>query len=73
MFQDNGIEIVKTIIQIAHNLKINIIAEGVEHREQAEHLHKLSREYAQRYYFSKPPSVETIEQSLLNNIVLKTA
>lgn len=73
MFQDNGIEIVKTIIQMAHNLKMNVIAEGVEHREQAEHLHKLGCEYAQGYYFSKPLDVETIEQSLLKNTVLKIA
>ena len=39
---------------LAHALGINVIAEGVETKEQLAHLDKLQCEYAQGYLFSKP-------------------
>ena len=36
------------------NLKISIVIEGVETKEQYEHMKELGIEYIQGYYFSKP-------------------
>lgn len=49
-----AMEIVKTIITMAHNMKMDVIAEGVETIEQLEELRKLRCDYYQGYWFSKP-------------------
>jgi diguanylate cyclase (GGDEF)-like protein/PAS domain S-box-containing protein len=52
------LEIIKTILSLAHNLNMEAIAEGVETPEQYEALKALACEYAQGYFFSKPVSAE---------------
>jgi diguanylate cyclase (GGDEF)-like protein/PAS domain S-box-containing protein len=47
-------DIVKTIVQLAKDLGIRAIAEGVETQEQLTWLKSLACPYAQGYYFSKP-------------------
>lgn len=47
-------EIVQTIITLAHNLGMNVIAEGVETAAQVALLRELKCEYGQGYFFSKP-------------------
>ncbi|MGM9948501.1 MAG: EAL domain-containing protein [Lysinibacillus sp.] len=54
--------IVKSIIQIAHSLEIDVVAEGVETKEQAEVLYGLGCGCAQGYLFYKPMSFEEIER-----------
>jgi diguanylate cyclase (GGDEF)-like protein/PAS domain S-box-containing protein len=49
-----GMEIAQTILPMAKNLRLDVIAEGVETIEQVELLRKLKCKYAQGYYFSKP-------------------
>ena len=51
-----GMEIAQTIMPMAKNLKLDVIAEGVETIEQMALLKKLQCKYAQGYYFSKPLS-----------------
>jgi diguanylate cyclase (GGDEF)-like protein/PAS domain S-box-containing protein len=51
---EDGFEIVKTIINLAHNLKMQVVAEGVENEEQVSRLRDLGCEYAQGYFFSRP-------------------
>ncbi|WP_394125578.1 putative bifunctional diguanylate cyclase/phosphodiesterase [Vibrio hepatarius] len=46
--------IVRTIIQMAHNLGKTVIAEGVEHSEQLELLNRENCHQYQGYLFSKP-------------------
>lgn len=41
-------------ISLIRKLEFNIVAEGVETKEQAEKLQKMGCEYLQGYYFSKP-------------------
>jgi diguanylate cyclase (GGDEF)-like protein/PAS domain S-box-containing protein len=48
------VAIVQTIIAMAHNLHMNVIAEGVETRAQVEILIQNGCDYCQGYYFSKP-------------------
>jgi diguanylate cyclase (GGDEF)-like protein/PAS domain S-box-containing protein len=51
--------IVKTIVALAHNMGMDVTAEGVETREQMLHLQHLNCENAQGYLFSKPVVAET--------------
>lgn len=49
-----NLDIVETIISLAHRLDLNVIAEGVETQAQREILRSLHCEYGQGYFFSKP-------------------
>lgn len=51
-----GRNMVDTIVTIAHNLSLTVVAEGVEQLEQLEMLRKLRCEIIQGYYYSKPLS-----------------
>ena len=51
-----GRNMVDTIVTIAHNLNLTVVAEGVEQAEQVQQLHKLGCEIIQGYYYSKPIS-----------------
>ncbi|RIX52507.1 phosphodiesterase [Paenibacillus nanensis] len=57
-------EIVAAIIAMAHNLNIQVIAEGVETEEQMEFLRKHRCDEMQGYFWSPPVSSENIEQML---------
>jgi EAL domain-containing protein (putative c-di-GMP-specific phosphodiesterase class I) len=46
--------IVETIVSLAHSLKLDVIAEGVETASQLVQLQALGCEHVQGYYFSKP-------------------
>lgn len=60
-------EIVSAVINLAHNLKMFVIAEGIETKEHLDKLRDLNCEYGQGYYFSKPLSVEDAEKLLALN------
>ena len=62
--KDENTEIVRTIVMLAQNLGMNVVAEGVETEEQLRHLQSLECEYGQGYYFSKPVDTEKAEQFL---------
>jgi EAL domain-containing protein (putative c-di-GMP-specific phosphodiesterase class I) len=51
---DDNSEIVRTIATLAHNLGMQVIAEGIETNEQFEQLKALGCEYGQGYLFSCP-------------------
>ena len=46
--------IVRSIIDLAHNLKLTVVAEGVEDKETCELLAALGCDCAQGYYFARP-------------------
>jgi len=56
--------IVRTIITLAWNLGMEVVAEGVETPKQLSQLRALRCEYAQGYLFSQPLNVEAIEALL---------
>ncbi len=64
----NDAAIVKTIVDLAHNLNYQLIAEGVETEEQLQFLTKLGCHYIQGYYFSKPLSDSDATQFLQKRI-----
>lgn len=60
-------KIVETIISLAHNIGLQVVAEGVEHRAQFEMLVKYQCELIQGYYISKPINYEKIIMILAEN------
>lgn len=56
--------IVQTIIQLAHNIDMRPIAEGVETKEQLAMLQKLGCPAGQGYYFYKPMTIADAEKLL---------
>ena len=62
---EQGELIVKTIIGMANNLKMNVIAEGVETKPQKDFLLANGCSCYQGYYFSKPVSREKFEEYAL--------
>lgn len=59
--------IVRTIVELAHNLDFNVIAEGVEHLSHLTTLSELGCEEYQGYYFSKPLEVRDFESLYTEN------
>jgi diguanylate cyclase (GGDEF)-like protein/PAS domain S-box-containing protein len=53
-----GMEIARTILPMANNLRLDVVAEGVETIQQVALLKKLQCKYGQGYYFSRPLSAE---------------
>nr|WP_242698796.1 EAL domain-containing protein [Alteromonas sp. 5E99-2] len=58
------------IINIAHNLNLNVVAEGVEREEQLAILKRYDCEMLQGYLFSKPVRAERFEAMLRDNMSL---
>lgn len=48
------VEVVRGILAVGHNLRMKVIAEGVENARQAEVLRSLGCDYGQGFYWSKP-------------------
>ncbi len=61
--QEN-MEIVKAVIALAHSLKLDVVAEGVEDPEQLCSLLDLNCECVQGFYFHKPLSIEAAKALL---------
>lgn len=51
---DDKQAVVDAIIQMAHRLKMKVVAEGVESAQQVELLREMGCDYIQGYYYSKP-------------------
>jgi EAL domain-containing protein (putative c-di-GMP-specific phosphodiesterase class I) len=60
-----GLSLVSTIINLAHGLKLKVVAEGVETEEQARLLRLLSCDEMQGYLFSKPVAADQFERLFL--------
>ncbi len=63
---DSDKVIVRTIINTAHNLNLNVIAEGVETEEQLIFLNSEGCKHYQGYYFGKPIPIDEFEAALQN-------
>ena len=53
-----------TIVALAHNLELNVVAEGVETAEQLALLRDMQCDQMQGYYFSRPLPAEELEKLL---------
>ncbi|SIS75518.1 EAL and GGDEF domain-containing protein [Neptunomonas antarctica] len=63
----NDAEIVKTIISMAHNLNMQVIAEGVETEAQLNYLINNGCNEVQGFYFCAPKSPSVISAMLMKN------
>lgn len=61
--------IVSAIIAMSHNLKIGVIAEGVETETQLQYLRDRKCDEVQGYFYSKPLSANLLENYLSNRAV----
>ncbi len=66
---EEGKEIVRTIITLAHNLRMQVIAEGVETDEQFAELRSLRCDYVQGYLFADPMPAPIAEAMLSAELV----
>src|SRR5438105_2349013 len=62
--EGDTMEIARTIMPMAKNLRLDVVAEGVETIEQVTLLKRLQCKYAQGYYFSKPLAPEEVAPML---------
>ncbi len=71
----NSVEssIVQTILQMGKNLKLTIVAEGVETEQQFAYLRNYGCTIFQGYFFEKPCPIEVFEQSLASDLMLLAA
>ena len=56
--------ILRSIVALAHDLGMEVVAEGVETDSDAVELYQLGCEYAQGYYFGEPMSVDAARDML---------
>ena len=61
---DQAMQIVRTIIELARALGMNVVAEGIETREQYELLQELGCRFGQGFLFSRPLPAEAMTQLL---------
>jgi diguanylate cyclase (GGDEF)-like protein/PAS domain S-box-containing protein len=62
-----GTVLVSSIINLAHSLKLNVVAEGVETQEQSALLHALGCDELQGYLLGKPAPTELFESTYLSS------
>lgn len=63
----DGAIFLETIVKMGQMLKMKVIAEGVETKEQVEYLKSISCDLYQGYYFSKPLSSKDFEKLYLES------
>jgi diguanylate cyclase (GGDEF)-like protein len=63
--------IVRTIIAMARNMELNVIAEGVETEEQQQILMNKGCSTFQGYYFGRPVPIDTFDAALKSSYVLQ--
>jgi diguanylate cyclase (GGDEF)-like protein len=64
-----GLALVSTIINLAHALKLMVVAEGVETQDQAHLLRVLNCDEMQGYLFSKPVPADIFEMEFLAELI----
>jgi diguanylate cyclase (GGDEF)-like protein len=63
-----NIEIVRTIVILAHTLNMSVVAEGVETQQQVDILKKLGCEFGQGYLFARPLTTADAEHAIATSI-----
>lgn len=64
-------EIVQTIVNLAHGLGLDLVAEGIETSEQLQTLQELGYEQGQGYYFSRPLSSHLATQLVISTMQVR--
>jgi EAL domain-containing protein (putative c-di-GMP-specific phosphodiesterase class I) len=66
--RSDGGQIVQTILDLAKNLSLDVIAEGTESEEHVNILHQMGCGYAQGYFFSLPLDETAANEMLSANV-----
>lgn len=66
-----GGKILSSVVRMAHWLRIPVLAEGIETKEQADYLKSIGCLLMQGYYFARPMPVEQFEEILRNDNTAK--
>jgi EAL domain-containing protein (putative c-di-GMP-specific phosphodiesterase class I) len=61
---EEGLALVTAIIALAHSLKMDVVAEGVETSSQLEHLQALACDHVQGFLLSQPLNTMDFEDLL---------
>jgi diguanylate cyclase (GGDEF)-like protein len=64
----NNRAIIKTIVDLATNLRMATVGEGIENIEDAQLLQKMDCSYGQGFYYAKPMPANEMEQYIINNL-----
>jgi len=63
-----NVAVVRSVIELAQQLNMNVIAEGAEMAEQVEMLSQLGCFQIQGYYYGKPMRAKDIERKLYRDL-----
>ena len=61
---DQALQIVRTIVELARVMGMDVVAEGIETREQYNLLRQLGCRYGQGFFFARPAPAETVSRML---------
>ena len=62
--------LVRDIVEMAHNLGLTVVTEGIEESGEAALVRDLHSDYGQGYWFSRPVGPATIDQLLSGQLVI---
>jgi EAL domain-containing protein (putative c-di-GMP-specific phosphodiesterase class I) len=65
---EGNLAIVRAIVTLAHQLGMEVVADGIQTAEQRAKLHNLGCEYGQGFFFSEPVSADGAENLLLRRV-----
>jgi len=68
----NATSIVRTVIAMAHGLRMKVVAEGVETEEQAAFLTRRHCDEAQGYLYGRPVSIDEVVEQMMASTAKKT-
>ncbi len=54
--------VIRSIIELAHDLELKVVSEGVETQKQKQTLANIGCDYIQGYYFARPEAAESVEK-----------
>lgn len=70
--EESSATIVHTILMLAHSLRLKVVAEGIETREQYQLLQALGCHYGQGYLFARPLSPPQVERFIFAKTLSST-
>lgn len=69
--ESENVKVTDSLVSLAHSLKLEVVAEGIEHTAQYKYLKVAGCNYIQGYLFSKPLEVEQAEKIYNDNLLDK--
>ncbi len=74
MMGDEGdAKIVKSVVDLAHNFDLAVVAEGIENQESLDQLRQMGCDYAQGFFIARPMPFDDLVKWLDNSSWSKQA